>query len=326
MFTDTASIEDVQPPPLIFDQNVENVFSPSYCSSTSYNLQALHPDGCGESFMTYYGTNDILPLTSDLEIPNELPDSASYEPPGTDSGLFKLAEESSDTLWPSDTLRCDMRNFFDPGVGRMNRASSIALSEKILSDAEWNIWAANLRHYGTRESKRTPTSYTCRMCQESFSRILELEKHAKVAKHKPFACRQCKACFSRQDALTRHREIHDSQKLYPCLLCDSYQGVGAFRRRDHLRQHLQKKHRLHPNAEFPRHCSYECCSFSERFVVSDRFQGFSSRREYSKHMREVHGKETHDCDIDGCNRVGVKGFARINDLHKHRKVVHGRLR
>jgi hypothetical protein len=39
-------------------------------------------------------------------------------------------------------------------------------------------------------------------------------------------------------------------------------------------------------------------------------------------MREAHGKETYDCMIDGCERFGKKGFARLNDLERHRKLAH----
>jgi hypothetical protein len=314
MSTKESGIEKVQHSPSIFEQDLNDVFSPYYCSPTSYDLQALYTNGSGGSFMTYD------------EMSNSPSESLSDEILKIDYGPFGPAEESSDSLWPSYASSGSVWSLYESGVGKLTRASSTPLSDKTSSDSEWNVWAASLRQRESKDSQTASNRFMCRTCPESFSQLVELEEHAKIAKHKQFACRQCTACFSRHDALTRHREIHDSQKLYPCPQCERYQGTAAFRRRDHLRQHLWKKHRLHPNVEFPRHCPYECCGFSERFRVSDNFDGFGSRREYSKHMREVHGKETHDCDIDGCNRVGNKGFGRMSDLQRHKKVFHHMLR
>jgi len=39
-------------------------------------------------------------------------------------------------------------------------------------------------------------------------------------------------------------------------------------------------------------------------------------------MRDSHGEEKHDCEVDGCGRVGRKGFARLSDLDRHMKSVH----
>jgi hypothetical protein len=83
---------------------------------------------------------------------------------------------------------------------------------------------------------------------------------------------------------------------------------------------LRKFHRVHPNVEFPRFCPFvESCRFS---AIYDPFKGFAQRKEYTKHMREAHGRETHDCKIVGCKRAGSKGFARLNDLERHMKLAH----
>ncbi|KAF2671514.1 hypothetical protein BT63DRAFT_412536 [Microthyrium microscopicum] len=200
------------------------------------------------------------------------------------------------------------------------RAVSVAPSEATSTGSEGpgssDLLTSTFNHAGPLAAK-----HSCAKCKEAFARALDLEEHAKTTKHKPFACSNCNTCFSRQDALTRHREVHGSPKLYPCPECEKYRGDASFRRRDHLRQHLRKKHRVHPSTEFPRYCSYECCTFSKRHWQ----EGFALRRDYSKHMRTVHGKERHDCSVEDCDRVGNRGFARLSDLIKHKKNVHGEL-
>ncbi|KAK4444735.1 hypothetical protein QBC34DRAFT_180018 [Podospora aff. communis PSN243] len=62
----------------------------------------------------------------------------------------------------------------------------------------------------------------------------------------------CGNTFSRKDALNRHIQTasrrssqaflgSDTSDLYPCTLCDKHRGTNAFKRRDHLRQHLGVK-------------------------------------------------------------------------------------
>jgi hypothetical protein len=218
----------------------------------------------------------------------------------------------------------NMAQFYpiEPVVEEMTRTRSLALSESTLSDALPELCPANFLQCGSTHLNSMPAAHTCPKCLITFSRASEIEDHARETKHKPFACTICSALFSRQDALTRHRQIHESQKRYPCARCEKYRGPGAFRRRDHLRQHLRKKHRLHPNAEFPRHCPYDRCDFSAR---DGRFDGFRLRRDYLRHMRDSHGEEKHDCDVDGCDRKGKRGFARLSDLDRHRKLIHEKL-
>ncbi|KAK4453876.1 hypothetical protein QBC34DRAFT_393624 [Podospora aff. communis PSN243] len=73
----------------------------------------------------------------------------------------------------------------------------------------------------------------------------------------------CGKTFSRKDALSRHIRSASlrstrfttetsgaREKNYACHLCDKFQGVNGFKRRDHLRQHLGVKgyHKLNKEA------------------------------------------------------------------------------
>jgi DNA-directed RNA polymerase subunit RPC12/RpoP len=127
------------------------------------------------------------------------------------------------------------------------------------------------------------TSYDCPQCPGSFQRAFELEEHAKMTRHKPFACRQCKQSFSRRDARTRHRQLHQAEGSHPCPHCDKYRGRYAFKRKDHLKKHLLKVHR---DADHPRLCPFSSCKLSSPYGF---FKHFERRKDYTKHMREDHG-------------------------------------
>jgi hypothetical protein len=322
MFTRSSIAENVGQLSTVFDEDSDSVFTLNNSSYSSCTLETWCPNTFERPIITYDDILDFPFSATGLDM-SSLPSNLSLQEP--------LVWDTNAAL-PPDALSyefdCDLPSLCSSlasGIGEETRATSLAPSERTSSDTESNVWLTDSPQHGSKDVNTPAAVHKCRECEESFSRVHELERHAKDTKHKPFACGECNACFSRQDALTRHREIHDSQKVYPCPKCNKYQGSAAFRRRDHLRQHLWKKHRVHPNTEFPRHCPYECCGCSEQLRHVANFNGFGSRREYSKHMREVHGKETHDCDIEGCHRVRSKGFARISDLQRHRKLIHGRL-
>jgi len=307
-----------------------------------------HLEGLSWESSSPDGDSGLEPLWQLVSPASSIADSACFDAsspfPDTDTRWLSPTDSPLLLAWPSQfssakrtaesnflaTDTCDSQDnwsivhfdFTEPGVGGMMRTFSLEPSESASSDDVPELWPADFWQCGFTHSNSVPATHTCPICFVTFSRASDIEDHAKETKHKPFACSVCNRLFSRQDALTRHREIHESQKRYPCAICEKCRGPVAFRRRDHLRQHLRKKHRVHPNAEFPRYCPYDRCNFSAR---EGRFDGFRLRRDYLKHMRESHGEEKHDCDVDGCDRKGRRGFARLNDLDKHRQLIHKKL-
>ena len=83
----------------------------------------------------------------------------------------------------------------------------------------------------------------CQVCFQSFPSNAELERHAQSLQHKAFGCK-CGKTYARLDILKRHC---DSTPKFPCPHCNRYTGANAFRREDHLTQHLRTYHRIKNN-------------------------------------------------------------------------------
>lgn len=83
----------------------------------------------------------------------------------------------------------------------------------------------------------------CHECNSKFQNKTLLDLHAKQNFHAPFACR-CSKTFSRQDCLARHLQEFSLTASFPCPYCEKHDGKKAFKRRDHLTQHLRGHHRM----------------------------------------------------------------------------------
>jgi len=295
------------------------------CSSNSPTAEFVYaesaansdsPCGFWTSYLEPYLSDSQETWDSELGLYRLTPDSSLLDPVTTLDFHLDLEPASSfPSLIPYDfQSTCDAVHIdWADNSGSMSRLASQAPTDCTSSDTVSEPSTIGSPRFSP--SRYLGTDRTCHQCKRNFSRVVDMELHGREEGHKPFACSLCPKLFSRQDALTRHREIHKSLKRYACQYCEKYRGQSAFKRRDHLRQHLRKKHRVHPNLEFPLYCHYEQCSSSES---EGSFDGFQSRTEYSRHMRDSHGEEKHDCEIRGCDRVGRKGFARLSDLEKHK--------
>ena len=179
---------------------------------------------------------------------------------------------------------------------------------------------------------------TCQECTQSFPSTAELERHAKRLYHDAFKCK-CGNHYARLDNLKRH---WDQSPKFPCPHCTKYTGVKAFPREDHLTQHLQTYHRhsstsilggnqrdpiapittdtaasptnITTTSTMPLVCTVSECTHYQ--------QSFKIKSQYTDHMRCIHNHSPFPCLVQGCNRIGGKGYFRERDLFKHSQQVH----
>jgi hypothetical protein len=176
----------------------------------------------------------------------------------------------------------------------------------------------------------------CNECSLHFPHNSALNNHAKQTQHAPFAC-ICGVTFSRVDVINRHLEKHNPKAFYPCPHCSKFSGMKAFTRRDHLTQHLRGYHNIEVSSDTddPQSsssqktalsCPHEDCSYHHDVAPSSSSTNlrryFRTRRDFTKHLREMHDESLYPCDAPGCGRVGGRGFFRERDLSKHQKDHH----
>lgn len=171
---------------------------------------------------------------------------------------------------------------------------------------------------------------TCQKCRQSFPSTAELERHAKSLYHGAFGCK-CGKHYARLDTLKRH---WNQTPKFPCPHCNKYTGINAFAREDHLTQHLQTYHRhsnsidnqgdtntlttdtattiTTPTMQFV--CNFPNCTHHQRY--------FKIKSQYTDHMRRIHNDSPFPCLVQGCVKIGGKGYFRERDLFKHSQEVH----
>lgn len=165
----------------------------------------------------------------------------------------------------------------------------------------------------------------CSECHQFFNDGSELRKHAKSEQHSSYHC-ECGTRFERLGSFYRHVHSYLPSSRYECPGC---RRRKAFRRRDHLIQHIRGYHRL--NAEellagldlrktpvtIPS-CPHKDCENSDAASGS----AFEKRSDYTKHMKDVHDKAAFPCPYPGCDRVRGNGYVQEKALIKHYKAKH----
>lgn len=108
-------------------------------------------------------------------------------------------------------------------------------------------------------SPQDGSQYICGPCGSSFATSHELEQHAKTTLHKAYVCAEagCAKGYARRDTYARHLATHRNIE-HVCTHCVHVHK--AFKRKDHLTQHLLNSHsdRAHLEvASLPGHATAE---------------------------------------------------------------------
>ncbi|KAH6957754.1 hypothetical protein BKA56DRAFT_680652 [Ilyonectria sp. MPI-CAGE-AT-0026] len=204
-------------------------------------------------------------------------------------------------------------NVAGPAEPELPRVEPIASDARLVAPT-----LENLAHFA-----RPTLGNQCIECTQSFSTKTALDLHGSQLGHSPFAC-TCGGRFSRSDVLARHLKSKEvGQPRYPCPFCNRHQGETAFRRRDHLTQHLVQYHKHDPasniQAPLTGSASVPTCPHLECFPSQ---WSFTTNASYYRHMRSVHNETPFECTVPNCDRVGAKGYFREKDLYNHCRSKH----
>lgn len=174
---------------------------------------------------------------------------------------------------------------------------------------------------------------SCPECTMIFYYEFQVNRHAHRHRHATYMCK-CGLAFARVDTLNRHLDKYSSGlPRYPCSHCNRHKGSKGFRRKDHLKQHLQNYH--HIDQEYiPRRPGYNirdiyqgcpyfrCPQYLDRSLYGEMQGMFESLAEFNNHMRGVHDETPFPCGLSGCPKTNGKGYLRERDLINHRKKMH----
>nr|POE47617.1 isoform 3 of transcription factor sp1 [Quercus suber] len=91
-------------------------------------------------------------------------------------------------------------------------------------------------------------AYPC-ICGQWFETLEALERHTRSSLHRAYVCPtpNCGKSFYRRDSFARHKSQHTASESFACLQCPK-----AFKRKDHLEQHMKNIHDLSCNRRTPR--------------------------------------------------------------------------
>ena len=171
--------------------------------------------------------------------------------------------------------------------------------------------------------------------------MARLQTHGTEALHTPYIC-VCGKKFSRHADLDRHYIQYIDMSLYPgfpCTYCKKYRGDKAFRRKDHLTQHIRNYHLIGvddqsfvggrflpscPHIECPEYRDVEWHVTAKSFgcIGLAMIASFPTTTAYREHMRQVHNESPFPCGVPGCPKIAGKGYFRKTDMLKHRKKEH----
>ncbi|KAK6825356.1 hypothetical protein PG987_012850 [Apiospora arundinis] len=284
---------------------------------------------------TLFGANDTT-----------LFDSINTFTIGTNPGVFHyepgLPVSSVGSAFSTNNNRNTFGTITSPLIGQGSHLTSLPCCCLMQASTPPPI-THEIRDHAPGHSQVEPNgSRSCAECGQAFKSRNQQQSHGHNSRHNPFQC-LCGVKFCRIDVLRRHIDCHAKDvPKFPCKFCKFHRGKLGFRRRDHLVQHLHGYHKLDheeiakacPNTRFIQKDDFATCPHQG----CDSFRGdsfhnlpwseqlaqkpFPTQAAFTKHMKEVHRDTPFPCDVNGCDRVGSRGYIREKDFMKHRATKH----
>lgn len=135
----------------------------------------------------------------------------------------------------------------------------------------------------------TKKSLTCDICQKTFIRYSNLEKHLEIHScDKQFKCEVCHKLFISKSNLQEHYKIHSREKPYQCEVCER-----SFKLRGHLTDHMK----IHTGEK---NCICDVCG-----------QAFRKNSTLKQHLRMHTGEKRFKCHL--CEKL----FTAKYNLKRH---------
>ena len=175
------------------------------------------------------------------------------------------------------------------------------------------------------KDSKTPKTYKCDNCEETFPTVYKLHLHKAVHKEtKPYKCQKCSKKFTHQVYLNRHLLCHQDKKL-PCHLCEK-----SFASDVQLKAHVKR----HAKTELLK-CS-RCCrkpykrtrsAFEDKDndFVCDKCEKLKCKICLKYHRNEADLKthvDLHNGIISyKCKKCTAK-FSRKDELNYHMQKIH----
>lgn len=182
-------------------------------------------------------------MASELSLSGELESDAEMEDTSVDVSSVSSSSFSS-TTWTT----IEEPDMFEQQTNNLTHActfdddqSRFALDMANLSNGP------TLDEFVASTQSQELNSTKCAECGKRYETFVKLEQHGREEQHSPFRCPHpsCIKMLARRDTLKRHLDGHNRSAQIACDLCAEANIEKKFKRKEHLAQHIKRRHPQH---------------------------------------------------------------------------------